>query len=66
MICLMLLVDKELIYLDPHTTQNVLDLEDRRTSDVSYHCTTPPSRMSFSKLDPSIALVSVCGWLNGE
>ncbi|CAL1541661.1 unnamed protein product [Lymnaea stagnalis] len=54
-------VDKELIYLDPHTTQNVVDLEDRHASDATYHCTTPASRMSFSKLDPSIALGFYCG-----
>ncbi|GFR79302.1 cysteine protease [Elysia marginata] len=54
-------VGKELIYLDPHTTQNVVDLDSRSmTSDFSYHCDTPPSRMSFSKLDPSIALGFYC------
>ncbi|KAK3763780.1 hypothetical protein RRG08_065743 [Elysia crispata] len=54
-------VGKELIYLDPHTTQNVADLDSRSmTSDFSYHCGTPPSRMSFSKLDPSIALGFYC------
>lgn len=54
-------VGKELIYLDPHTTQNVVDLDSRSMdSDFSYHCSTPPSRMSFSKLDPSIALGFYC------
>ncbi|BFZ00811.1 hypothetical protein BsWGS_03849 [Bradybaena similaris] len=53
-------VGKELIYLDPHTTQNVVDLEEKGTSDITYHCQTPPSRMSFSRLDPSIALVFYC------
>jgi hypothetical protein len=37
-----------------------MDLEDRGASDVSYHCLTPPSRMSFSKLDPSIAVGFYC------
>ncbi|GFN96165.1 cysteine protease [Plakobranchus ocellatus] len=54
-------VGKELIYLDPHTNQNVVDLDSRSmSSDLSYHCVTPPSRMSFSKLDPSIALGFYC------
>ncbi|KAI8772153.1 cysteine protease ATG4B [Biomphalaria glabrata] len=54
--------DDELYYLDPHTNQNVVDLEDRERQavDVSYHCSTPPSRMIFSKLDPSIALGFYC------
>ncbi|XP_035828823.1 cysteine protease ATG4B [Aplysia californica] len=52
---------KELIYLDPHTTQPVVDLEDRSQTDSSYHCCTPPSRMGFHKLDPSIALGFYCG-----
>lgn len=50
----------ELIYLDPHTTQPTVDLEARGASDASYHCPSPPQRMLFSKLDPSIALGFYC------
>lgn len=42
----------ELIYLDPHTTQLYRD----HPEDGTYHC-SHPSRMPFSLLDPSIALV---------
>jgi len=55
-------VEDELIYLDPHTTQvhTDLDLEVSEVSDLSYHCAVPASRMSFSKLDPSMALGFFC------
>ncbi|XP_071036549.1 cysteine protease ATG4B isoform X2 [Parasteatoda tepidariorum] len=50
----------ELIYLDPHTTQ--LYKNSGPMDDSSYHC-RHPSRMSFSQLDPSIA---VCFYLENE
>lgn len=46
------LLGDELIYLDPHTTQQHND----PMEDGTYHC-SHPSRMAFSQLDPSIALV---------
>lgn len=53
-------VGEELIYLDPHTTQPVLDLDDPDTTDESFHC-QHPCRMKILDLDPSIALGFYCG-----
>jgi len=52
-------IGQELIYLDPHTEQNTVDLEQRNASDQTYHCSAS-SRMLFHKLDPSIALGFYC------
>lgn len=47
----------ELIFLDPHTTQHhCLDVT---AADETYHCEFP-GRMSFSCLDPSIAMCFYC------
>ena len=51
----------ELVYLDPHTTQPVVDLVDPNVTDDSYHC-LHSSRMKILDLDPSIALVSLFLW----
>lgn len=48
----------ELVYLDPHTTQPVVDLDEVGSRDDSYHC-PHSSRMKVQQLDPSVALVSV-------
>ncbi|XP_035222929.1 cysteine protease ATG4B-like isoform X1 [Stegodyphus dumicola] len=53
-------VGNELIYLDPHTTQ--LHRNEPPLEDKTYHC-EHPSRMTFSQLDPSIAL---CFYLENE
>jgi len=52
-------VGNELIYLDPHTTQQYVDLDDSNADDTSYHCERA-SRMDISSLDPSIALCFYC------
>ncbi|XP_054707992.1 cysteine protease ATG4B-like [Uloborus diversus] len=44
-------VGKELIYLDPHTTQ----IYKSPREDSTFHCSRP-SRMDFTQLDPSVAL----------
>ena len=51
-------VGDELIYLDPHTTQQYVDLSCPDQNDVSYHCQFP-SRLDITQLDPSVALVSL-------
>ncbi|XP_069474226.1 cysteine protease ATG4B isoform X2 [Ambystoma mexicanum] len=54
-------VGEELIYLDPHTTQPMVELsEDGLISDDSFHCQHPPCRMQISELDPSIAVGFFC------
>lgn len=50
--------DDELIYLDPHTTQQAVDTESgSAVDDQSYHCQRTPHRMKITSLDPSVALV---------
>ncbi|KAM5325846.1 LOW QUALITY PROTEIN: cysteine protease ATG4B [Glossophaga mutica] len=54
-------VGEELIYLDPHTTQPVVEFTDSCSiPDESFHCQHPPSRMSIGELDPSIAVGFFC------
>lgn len=57
-------VGRELIYLDPHTTQQVVDLDPvtvgdqfnpEDINDDTYHCPIA-NRMDMSELDPSISL----------
>lgn len=56
------LLGKELIYLDPHTTQPAVEpCEDGRVPDDTYHCQHPPCRMHICELDPSIAAVEIPG-----
>ncbi|KAL8595912.1 hypothetical protein ACOMHN_018224 [Nucella lapillus] len=55
-------VGEELIYLDPHTTQLVGDLDDPdevAAADESYHCRFS-SRMNMLRLDPSVAVGFFC------
>ena len=49
---------EELVYLDPHTTQAAVDLDETPMQDESFHCRYS-SRMKILDLDPSIALVSL-------
>ncbi|WAR27788.1 ATG4B-like protein [Mya arenaria] len=53
-------VGEELVYLDPHTTQPVVDVTEPGSTDESYHCQYA-SRMKILELDPSIALGFYCG-----
>uniref|UniRef100_A0A8C8RCN5 Cysteine protease n=1 Tax=Pelusios castaneus TaxID=367368 RepID=A0A8C8RCN5_9SAUR len=47
----------ELIYLDPHTTQIFVDMEENgMVDDQSFHCQQAPHRMKIMNLDPSVAL----------
>ncbi|XP_064455357.1 cysteine protease ATG4B-like isoform X3 [Ornithodoros turicata] len=45
----------ELVFLDPHTTQLVCDLDEECCTDETYHCPYA-SRMDIGQLDPSVAL----------
>uniref|UniRef100_A0A8C1U146 Cysteine protease n=1 Tax=Cyprinus carpio TaxID=7962 RepID=A0A8C1U146_CYPCA len=54
-------IDDELIYLDPHTTQQAVDTESgSAVDDQSYHCQRTPHRMKITSLDPSVALGFFC------
>ncbi|XP_055037157.2 cysteine protease ATG4A isoform X1 [Misgurnus anguillicaudatus] len=54
-------IDDELIYLDPHTTQQAVESEsDIVVDDLSYHCQRTPHRMKITNLDPSVALGFFC------
>uniref|UniRef100_UPI00358E21D8 cysteine protease ATG4B isoform X2 n=1 Tax=Myxine glutinosa TaxID=7769 RepID=UPI00358E21D8 len=62
-------VGEELLFLDPHTVQPAVDVNDDEmmseaeemgNADCSYHCMHPPCRMDVSQLDPSIALGFYC------
>lgn len=49
----------EVVFLDPHITQNAIDLDelsDETFDDSTYHASTC-SRISFLNMDPSLALV---------
>ena len=48
---------EELVFLDPHTTHNFVDLEMEPNNDASYHCQRA-QRMKITSMDPSIAMVS--------
>ena len=52
-------VANDLVFLDPHTTQQCVDLDDLEADDSSYHC-PKASRMDINQLDPSIALCFYC------
>ncbi|XP_022668337.1 cysteine protease ATG4B-like [Varroa jacobsoni] len=45
----------QLVFLDPHTTQNFVDLDQEPIDDSSYHCWNA-QRMPINAIDPSIAL----------
>ncbi|XP_023233612.1 cysteine protease ATG4B-like [Centruroides sculpturatus] len=51
-------VGEELVFLDPHTTQPTVDL-DESMNDESYHCGYS-GRMNLNQLDPSISLCFFC------
>ncbi|XP_056302339.1 cysteine protease ATG4A [Danio aesculapii] len=54
-------IDDELIYLDPHTTQQAVDTESgSAVDDQSFHCQRTPHRMKITSLDPSVALGFFC------
>lgn len=54
-------IDDELIYLDPHTTQQAVESESGiAVDDQSYHCQRTPHRMKITSLDPSVALGFFC------
>ncbi|KAI4488764.1 hypothetical protein M0802_011274 [Mischocyttarus mexicanus] len=52
-------VGDEVIYLDPHTTQRSASVDDERNVDLTYHCKSA-SRISITKIDPSVALCFFC------
>ncbi|KAL3848532.1 hypothetical protein ACJMK2_019383 [Sinanodonta woodiana] len=52
-------VGDELIFLDPHLTQNAVDIDDPDSTDTSFHC-DHSSRMKILELDPSVALGYFC------
>jgi len=53
-------VGEEVVFLDPHVTQNATDMDESNIDqfdDTSYHCESS-SRINFLNMDPSLALVS--------
>jgi len=52
------MIGDKLIYLDPHTSQFTVDLDDPTANDETYHCPYP-SLMKMMELDPSIAVVCI-------
>ncbi|KAK3596622.1 hypothetical protein CHS0354_039799 [Potamilus streckersoni] len=52
-------VGDEMIFLDPHLTQNSVDIDELDSADDSFHC-GHSSRMKILELDPSIALGYFC------
>uniref|UniRef100_A0A673UJ42 Cysteine protease n=1 Tax=Suricata suricatta TaxID=37032 RepID=A0A673UJ42_SURSU len=51
----------ELIFLDPHTTQTFVDMEENgMVDDQTFHCLQSPQRMNILNLDPSVALGFFC------
>ncbi|KAM6970739.1 cysteine protease ATG4A [Aplochiton taeniatus] len=54
-------IGEELLYLDPHTTQTVVDFEaGSSVDDLSYHWQRTPRRMKITSLDPSVAVGFFC------
>jgi cysteine protease ATG4 len=51
-------VGDELIYLDPHTTQQAVDVILDADADATYHCSSP-KRMNILQIDPSLAAVCI-------
>ncbi|XP_023241305.1 cysteine protease ATG4A-like isoform X2 [Centruroides sculpturatus] len=50
-------VGNEVVYLDPHTTQQAIDTSLEIPNDSSYHCPYGNSRrMNLNQMDPSVAL----------
>uniref|UniRef100_A0A1B6D9Q3 Cysteine protease n=1 Tax=Clastoptera arizonana TaxID=38151 RepID=A0A1B6D9Q3_9HEMI len=57
-------VGNDVIFLDPHTTQPIGDINDKREEherkmDCSYHC-QQASRLQMQQMDPSIAVCFFC------
>lgn len=53
----------DVVYLDPHTTQEISSVGSKQTdsqkkADLTYHCTNTP-RMPFNRLDPSMTMVCI-------
>ncbi|XP_003742176.1 cysteine protease ATG4A [Galendromus occidentalis] len=51
---------EELVFLDPHTTHNYVDLDEEPYNDSTYHCQRA-QRMKISNMDPSIAMCFYIG-----
>jgi hypothetical protein len=49
-------IGDDVVFLDPHLTQNAIDLDEDEFDDSSYHPATC-ARISFQSMDPSLAVV---------
>ncbi|XP_032795587.1 cysteine protease ATG4B isoform X2 [Daphnia magna] len=52
-------VGDDVVFLDPHLTQNAIEFDDEEFEDSSYHPTTS-ARISFHSMDPSLAVCFSC------
>ncbi|XP_046657433.1 cysteine protease ATG4B-like [Daphnia pulicaria] len=52
-------VGDDVVFLDPHLTQNAIDLDEDEFDDSSYHPATC-ARISFQSMDPSLAVCFSC------
>jgi hypothetical protein len=48
----------DVVFLDPHLTQNAIDFDEEEFDDSSYHPATC-ARISFQSMDPSLAVVGI-------
>lgn len=46
----------DVVFLDPHVTQNAVDFDDEQFDDSTYHPETC-ARITFQSMDPSLAMV---------
>lgn len=56
-------VGDDVVFLDPHLTQNAIEFDDEEFEDSSYHPTTS-ARISFHSMDPSLAVCFSCTTLS--
>lgn len=51
-----LLLGDDVVFLDPHLTQNTIDFDEEEFDDSTYHTETC-ARINFQSMDPSLAVV---------
>ena len=54
----MIISGDDVVFLDPHLTQNAIDFDEEEFDDSSDHPATC-ARISFQSMDPSLAVVGI-------